>query len=99
MSIDSAHRTSAFASYRPKAAIPLPATIGQSALRPWSPLSEVVRLLKSGRMIEGRVGRLWWNPAVRRRRDPKLSVGDAFELRSPRNLSRATGTALAALLC
>jgi hypothetical protein len=48
-------RTSPFASYRPEAAISLTVSIGQCALRPWPQLSEIVRLLQSGRMIEGRL--------------------------------------------
>jgi hypothetical protein len=48
---------SACAAYRPEADIPLPAKTGQSALRPQSPLAEVVRPLESGRVIGGAYGR------------------------------------------
>jgi hypothetical protein len=45
---------SSFASNRPEAAIPLSATIGQSALRPLLPVSANEAFLESGHVIEGR---------------------------------------------
>jgi hypothetical protein len=45
---------SAFATYRPKTAIPIPASFVHSALRPLLPVSANEAFLESGHVIEGR---------------------------------------------